>query len=201
MKRVLLAWLCISLATKPLFAQQGNYDIAVSYGFYKAPSYKQVVNKTFLAADFDYHISKRWTISSGFVGGQFAYFEDWRSNAFTYESATNAKGYESHLYLTLLYSILQSNKLSIQVGSGAGLFTQRLKYPYAAPSSGGAPSQYGGQVFTAEESFSLFELPLRIDGFYMLNRRVGAGLKAGAFLQLNRPVSGIYLGPQLRVRL
>lgn len=201
MNRLLLFLLCFSLGIKPLFAQKGNYDIAVSYGFYKAPTYTQAVNKSFLAADFDYKLLKQWTISTGFLNGQFAYFEDWRSNAYTYESSTNAKGYDSHIYLTLLYSIIQTNKISIKVGSGIGLFTQRLKYPYSAPSSGGAPSQSGGEIFTAEESFSLFELPIIFDGSFMLNRHIEVGLKAGTFLQFNRPLSGTYLGPQLKVRL
>lgn len=84
MNRLVLFLLCFGLATKTLLAQQGRYDIAVSYGFYQAPNYEHAVNKPFLAADFDYHIVKRWTISTGFLSGQFLYFEDWRSNAFDY---------------------------------------------------------------------------------------------------------------------
>ena len=201
MKRLLLVSLCMSLATKTLLAQQGSYDIGLSYGFYKAPNYKQAVNKTFMAADFDYHLLKRWTISTGFLAGQFAYFEDWRNNSFDYNEYTNAKGYESHAYLTASYSLIHKRRIKLQAGTGVGLFTQRLKYPFQAPSSYGGPSMPGGTIFTAETSFSIAEIPLKIECFYMLNAWVGAGLRTGTYIQFTRPLSGSYIGPQIRVRL
>lgn len=201
MKRLFLVLLCIGLRTEILLAQQGKYDIALSYGFYQTPEYKHARSKYFLAADFDYHILERWTLSTGFLSGQFAYFEDWRNNAFDYNEYTNAKGYESHTYLTGSYSLLHHSKLSIQVGTGLSLFTQRLKYPFAAPSSYGGPSMPGGTIFTAETSFSIVEIPFKLETYYLLTHRVGLGVRVGTFLQFNRPVSGTYFGPQLRMRL
>lgn len=152
-----------------------------------------------MAADFDYHIVKRWTISTGFLSGQFLYFEDWRSNAFDYNDYTNAEGYESHAYLTGSYSLVHNQKFSLQAGTGVGLYTQRLKYTYAAPSSWSGPRDL--PYFTAEESFSIVEVPVKIEAYYMVASRVGLGLRAGTFLQPNRPLSGSYVGPQVRVRL
>ncbi|MBC3795333.1 hypothetical protein [Spirosoma utsteinense] len=201
MKRLLLIWVCIGLGAKTLFAQESKYDVALSTGFYSAPNYTHITGKQFLSADFDYHLQNRWTISTGLLSGQFAYFEDWRSNAFSYDDYTNAKGYESHFSLTAAYSVIKTDKFRVQVGSGIGLFTQRLKYPYRAASGNLAPNQYGEQIFTTEESFSLVEIPIKVEAYYLLGRRVGVGARAGTFLQANRSLSIFYFGPQLRVRL
>lgn len=199
MKRLLLICLYIGLGAETLLAQENRYDVALSTGFYSAPNYVHATGKSFLAADFDYHLQKRWTISTGFLSGQFIYFDDWRSNTASYDDYTNAKGYEAHFYFTAAYSVIRTSKFSIQIGSGIGLFTQRLKYPYAAPSSYYGPRNL--PFFTAEESFSVVEIPFKLEAFYMLGRRVGLGIRVGTFLQLSRPLSDTYLGPQLRVRI
>ncbi|QMW05446.1 hypothetical protein [Spirosoma foliorum] len=201
MNKLILIWFCLCIGTKTLFAQQGKYDIAVSYGFYQAPMYKQAVNKNFFAADFDYYIAKRWAISSGFLSGQFAYYEDYRSNAYSNDDYTNAKGYESHAYLTASYSVIHGKRFSVQIGAGIGLFTQRLKFPYRAAGANLEASHYGEQIFTGEESFSIVEIPLKLEAYYRLGTRFGLGIKAGTFLQLGRPLAASYFGPQLRVRL
>jgi hypothetical protein len=141
------------------------------------------------------------------LSGQFAYFEEWRSNIFDYKDYTNAKGYEAHIYFTGSYSIIQKKKFLLQAGSGIGIFTQRLKYTYREPSSGGSPrgngspEGNGSDTFIAEESFSIAEIPLKIEGIYMVGTWLGLGVKAGTFIQFGRSLSGTYVGPQLRVRL
>ena len=204
MNKVMILTAMLFISNRHVSAQQSKYDIALSSGFYQAPNYQHAVNRPFLAADFDYHLLKRWTISTGFLSGQFAYFEDWRSNMVIYTNYTNAKGYESHMYLTASYSVVCTSNFLVQCGSGMGLFTQRLKYPFREPSSGGSPrgsSGYGADIFTAEESYSIAEVPFKIEGFYMLGTRIGLGVRAGTYIQFNRPLAGTYLGPQVRIRL
>ena len=198
------AILCLALhigSVATISAQQPKYEVGLSYGFYKAPDYKQAVNKPYLGADFDYAISDRWTVSSGFMSGKFAYFEDWLSNAYRYDSYTNADGYESHATFSVLYSVIRSNKFLLKVGSGIGLFTQRLKYPYASPSSGGAPSQVGGDVFISEESKSYVELPVKVVGYYQVIPRIGVGFKAGLYVLSTGNTAGLHVGPQIRIGL
>jgi hypothetical protein len=199
MKRLIFILLLDSFIINKTIAQIGKYDIAISYGFYTAPNYKNSVSKDFFAADFDYHLTKKWTISSGLLSGRFAYFEDWRSNYFSYDEYTNATGYASHYYLALSRSVSYDNRLFLQMGAGVGLFTERLKYTFEAPTSTGTPR--GISIFTAEESFSAFEIPIRVEGFYMLGTRIGVGIKAGTFIQKISTLSGTYIGPQIRVRL
>lgn len=202
MNKVLILVTLLIVSSRYVSAQQYRYDVALSAGFYQAPDYKRAQSKQFLAADFDYHLSERWTISSGFMSGQFAYYEDYRNNITWYgDPYRNADGYESHTYLTAGYSLIHNRKFYIQLGTGVGLFTQRLKYPYQEPSSGGSPRGYGGNIFTAEESFTIVELPLKVEGFYMLGTRVGLGVRAGTFVQIGRPLAGTYIGPQVRIRL
>lgn len=207
MKGLCLIWLYFGVGVTMLLAQDRKYDVALSAGFYQSPRYTHAVAKPFLAADFDYHLGKRWIISTGFLSGQFAYFEDWRSNMFSYDEYTNAKGYDAHIRFTASYSILRTNRFSVQVGSGLGLFTQRLKYAYREPASGGSPrgnetpTNNGIKSFTAEESFSISELPIKVEGFYWLGARIGLGLSAGTYLHFGRSLTGTYVGPQLRVRL
>ena len=207
MKGLFLLWLSLGLGVQTLLAQGNRYDIALSGGFYQAPKYTHATNRPFLAADFDYHIWKRWTISTGFLNGQFAYFEDWRSDTFDYQDYTNAKGYESHVYFTGSYSAIQKKKFLLQAGFGIGIFTQRLKYTYREPSSGGSPrgngspEGNGSDTFIAEESFSIAEIPLKIESIYKLGTRIGLGVKMGTYIQFNRPLAGTYIGPQMRVSL
>ena len=201
MKVIFLICLLLCLCTETLFAQENRYDVAVSGGFYLAPNYENAVSKTFMAADFNYLLSKKWTFTSGFLSGRFTYFEDWRSNTFSYDDHTNAEGYESHFYFTAAYSVIHTNQFLVQVGSGIGLFTQRLKYSYREPSSGGSPRGYGGNIFIAEESYSVPELPIRIEGSYRLGRWISVGLKGGTFLHKGPSLIGTYIGPQLRIHL
>ena len=199
MKGILLVGLYLISIT--LFAQTERYDIALSGGIYQAPAYQHTTNKLFLSADFNYHAWNRWTISAGFLNGQYAYFDDYRSNAFSYDDYTNAKGYESHIYVTASYSILHTSRFSIQVGSGFGQFTQRLKFPFYAPSSYGSPGIPAGTLFLAEVSSTAFEIPLKVEVSYQANNWMSVGLKAGAFLPIKRSLLGAYVGPQVHIYL
>ncbi len=201
MKGLLLIWLSLGVGVEQLQAQENHYEVTLSSGFYQAPKYEHVTRQLFLGADFNYHIQKRWMLTIGFVNGQFTYFDDYRSNVFSYDDHTNAKGRESHLYLTAAYSIVHTSQFVVQIGLGLGQLTQRLSFPFQAPTSYGSPGLPGGTIFMAELSHHAVEVPLKFDAFYRLNKRIGLGLRAGAFLQFNRPLLGAYIGPQLRVRL
>jgi len=188
--------LCIS--TLACFAQQKSFDIAVSYGAYNSPSFNQTRAKEHFAADFDYHASKRWTVSSGFVTGRFNYYDNTRPNAPTAilytNDNTNARGYELHAYGMVKYRIISTDRFTLQAGAGIGLLNQRLEYPYREGSG-------TGSVYMNQSSFTDLEFPVSAEAYYLLGNRVGVGLKAGGFIEPDFPIVGLHIGPQIRIRL
>lgn len=198
MKTIL--WLLIFPICLPASGQQKRYDIALSYGLYTAPTLKQSHFRDYMAADFNYQLTNRWIIGSGFTAGRFDYYEDVRSNADTeltkYTTAsTNARGYDAHMYALVKYSLINSSRFHLLAGAGIGLLTQRLKYPYRQPCSSGCV------VFIGEESSTKIELPIKAEAYYLVNDKIGVGVTAGGFVNSTLSNTGIHFGPQIRVSL
>lgn len=196
MKIFFLALMCIS--TSAGFAQPKSFDIAVSYGAYYSPSFKLNERDEYYAVDFDYHLTERWTVSSGFLRGRFRYYDDVRSNApaaviYT-RGNTNARGIDLHAYGMAKYSVIAAKVFTVQLGAGIGLLTQRLEYPYREQSG-------RGDAFIMQRTTSNIEFPLSAEAYYSIKSRLGIGLKVGSLFRPNYPVVGIHLGPQLRLRL
>lgn len=190
-------WLVIMLISPVLVqAQQRSYDIAVSYGVYNSPDFKNSNPKKYFSADFDYHLSRRLTISSGFKIGRFAYYDDVRSNdplsVITIDN-TNALGEELHAYALVKYKIVEVKGFALQTGVGVGLLNQQLDYPYSY--------NPGISSSTQSASFTDLEFPVSLEGYYLFRNRLGIGFKAGGFIEPDFPIVGIYIGPQLRIRL
>ena len=198
MKIFLSALLCCS--TLAVSAQQKSFDVAVSYGAYNSPSFNQTRAKEYFAADFDYHASKRWTISSGFVTGHFNYYDDTRSNAPTAilytNDNTNARGYELHGYGMIKYAIISTDRFTLQAGLGVGFLNQRVEYPYRESSATGT-----GSIYMNQNSFTALEFPVSAEAYYLFGNRFGIGLKAGGFVEPDFPLVGLHVGPQIRIRL
>jgi hypothetical protein len=176
--------------------QQSSYDIAVSLGAYNSPSFKQADGKKYFSADFDYHLPRRFTISSGFKIGRFAYYDDVRSNDPTSvwgANNTNAQGEELHAYAMVKYMLVNLNGFTLQAGTGIGLLNQKLEYPFTNTPGIGS--------FTEQASFTDLEFPVSLEGYYLFRNRFGVGFKAGGFVEPDFPIVGIYIGPQLRIRL
>lgn len=182
------------------WAQQKQYTIALSYGFYAAPDVDQGQSKNYLSASFDYQLSPRWTIGSGFTAGQFNYYEDALSNtddlSTKYATATtNARAFDSRAYALVKYSIIKTSRFHLQAGTGIGVLTQRLKYPYREPCSSGCA------VFIAEQSSTTLELPITVEAFYFVTDRISLGLTTGAFINPTVSNPGFHAGPQFRISL
>jgi len=197
MKLSLLACLC--LVPLMSLAQEKTYDVAVSYGAYTSPSFKQHKAREYFAADFDYHLAGRWTISSGFMTGRFDYFDDIRSNdpmsLFNPQDGTNARGYQLYGYGMAKYSLIRTGGFTLQAGAGIGFFNQRLEYPYRVNNS------TGGATYYAQSSFTDLALPVSLEAYCIISQRVGIGLKTGGYIEPDFPVVGLHIGPQLRIRL
>lgn len=198
MKLVLLTLFFI-ISTSVL-AQQKSYDVAFSYGIYTAPSLKQSHFKEYLLSDFSYRLTKRWTITSGFIAGQFNYYDDIRSNADSevtkYTTAnTNARGYDLHTYALAKYTLVSSKRFFIQTGAGLGMLTQRLKYPYREPCSSGCA------VFIGEKSTTSLEFPIKAEANYLLTDRISLGVITGGFINSVSSNAGFHFGPQVRIGL
>jgi hypothetical protein len=196
MKAFFSTLLCITSLS--VFAQQKTYDVAISYGAYNSPSFDQNRTKDYFAADFDYHLSKRWTVSSGFMTGRFNYYDNTRSNAPTAilytNDNTNARGYELHGYAMAKYSVVNTSQFTLQIGIGAGFFNQRLQYPFRDDSGAGA-------IYLTNSSFTDLEFPVSLEAYYLLGSRVGIGVRAGGYIEPDFPIVGTHVGPQIRVRL
>ena len=197
MKTILFTILCIS----PLVGlpQVKTYEAALSYGAFTSPSFKHQKAQNYFSADFDYHLSGRWTVSSGFMTGQFSYFDDIRSNdpiGIVYpQDGTNARGYQLYGYGMAKYSIVKTEAFVLQVGAGIGFFNQRLEYPYRETYS------TGSSIYFAQSSFTDLALPISLEAYYLFNKRIGVGLKVGGYIEPDFPLVGAHIGPQVRVRL
>lgn len=192
MKTLLLNLLCV--VSMSAMAQKKTYDIAVSYGGYNSPIlyqnqfYDMKNIKHYFSADFDYHLTNRWTISSGFMSGKFGYYDSFPvklANG-TYTDEPNSRGFDLHGYAMAKYAVVAKPRFSLQVGLGVGFYSQRLEYPYE------------GHTYEAAYAAD-FEVPINIEGYYLVSGRVGFGLKAGCFAQPE--IRGIHIGPQIRLRL
>lgn len=191
--RMLLLFCLVPLLT---MAQEKTYDIAVSYGAYASPilyhsqlRYPGQV-KNYFSADFDYHLTKRWTISSGVMSGTFGYYDSFpvklANGTYSDSDEPNSQGFDFHGYAMAKYALVATPRFNLQLATGIGFYTQRLEYPYE------------GNTYEASYAAD-FEVPISVEGFYMVAGRVGFGLKAGCFIQPE--VRGIHIGPQLRIRL
>jgi len=190
MRLSLLMLLC--LGPLAVLAQEKAYDIALSYGAYTSPSFKQNTARNYFSADFDYHLSKRWTVSSGFMTGQFNYYDANHANTpIGSSTVTNARGFQLHGYAMAKYSLISTNRFAFQVGVGAGFFNQRLEYPY----------QDAQSSYITQSSFTDLAFPVSVEAYYLVNRKVGIGIKAGGYIEPDFPIVGAHIGPQIRVRL
>ena len=187
MKTLLLTLLCI--APLAVLAQTKTYDVAISYGGYTTPVFKQSQFKGYFSADFDYHLTNRWTISSGFMKGEFGYYDDipLKLANGTYSDKPNSTGFDLHGYAMAKYSLVATPRFTLQAGAGVGFFTGRLAYIYEG-------NNY-------EASFANIEFPISLEGYYLISGKIGLGLKAGCFAQPDFPIRGLHFGPQIRIRL
>jgi hypothetical protein len=193
--------LCFSflITSFALHAQDKSFDIGISYGAYWSPSFPQSTRDEYYAADFEYHLSTRWSVASGYSFGRFRYYDDVRSNApngviYTRDN-TNAQGFDTRAYALLKYALVTSGRFNLQLGAGVGRFSQRLRYPYRVGSALTDP------IIFLERTRADIEFPVSLDAYYLLTNRLGVGLKGNLFVSPDFPLAGWQIGPQLRVRL
>ena len=106
---------------------------------------------------------------------------------------TNALGEELHAYAMAKYRFIEWKGFSVQAGAGIGLLNQQLDYPYS--------HNPGISNTTEKASFTDIEFPVSLEAYYLFRKRFGIGFKAGGFIEPDFPIVGIYIGPQLRIRL
>ncbi|MFD2937381.1 hypothetical protein [Spirosoma flavum] len=177
----------LSLLSFSLQAQQKSYDIAISYGRYVTPILYQSQVKTYLSADFEYHLTNRWSISSGLMKGTFGYYDGFptkRSNG-TYMEVPNSEGADYQGYVLAKYALVANPRFRLQLGAGVGYYVQHLSF--ACESN------------LYESTNADVSLPISIEGYYFVIRGVGLGIKAGCYVQ--PAIWGIHIGPQIRIRL
>lgn len=180
-----------------------RFDIAVTYGVFSTPNFKDALGGRNGAADFDYYVpNSRFVLSAGLLTGSFAYFEDRRSNdpfAITIirnsivtnnGSLTNAENSQLHAGFQVKYRIVQTKHFVWQAGAGIGLFNQKLQYPMR-DSRG---------TYYAESSFTDVTFPVSTEVYYRFSPRIALGIKAGAYIEPDFPIVGTNVGPQFRVR-
>lgn len=192
MKILLLTLFCV--VSVSVMAQNKTYDIALSYGAYNSPSlyqnqfYDSRNTKHYFSANFDYHLTNRWTISSGFMSGKFSYYDGFPvklANG-TSTDEPNSRGFDLYGYALAKYAVVAKPRFSLQVGVGVGFHSQRLEYAY--------------EGYTYEAAYAAdFEVPISIEGYYLVSGKIGFGLKAGCFAQPD--IRGVHIGPQIRLRL
>lgn len=196
----LYLFLFLSVLACGAMAQSQAYDIVPMYGIYKGPDLDRIKHKSAIGIDFDYHLSGKWVLTAGFVQGRFRYVDEIRTFLHLQledgPDATNAEGFDYHLYVLSSYALILRQRFSLNAGAGVGAFSRTFKYPYAGPSSATS-----AEVFVAEQSFSRVEIPAKVEANYMLSKCVGIGLKAGLFWVPNQGLVGLHTGPRLLLRL
>ena len=74
------------------------------------------------------------------------------------------------------YLLINKKHFEFKVGTGMGLFTQRLKFPYEE-----ASSSTSNALITGEKSSTSIEFPIVIEPSFSISKRIGIGIRSGIF--------------------
>ena len=181
----------IALTTTNLFSQdKKDLTISLGTGIYNSPYYTNAKSRPFYNFDFSYNISKRHIIATTFLAGKHFYYDNIRSNNAVplttpgYEKNTNATAEYLTFSILYKYNLYNNNKLSITAGTGAGIMSQTMIYPYTE----------GTSVHFRQSNWDDLVFPVRLEFDHRLSGHFKIGLIGGLFIHPDYPVLGYHAG-------
>ena len=186
MRQVALLFIS-GLLTITSFAQDKK-DLAVSFsaGIFTSPYYYDTKAREYYSVDFDYHITARHILSASFNSGKHSYNDSISSVLPVTENTWNTRA--SYLTFSILYKykFLNTEKISANIGAGAGIMTHIRQYLWSPTYGDGSQSVWTDLTF-----------PVRLDLDYKVSKLLRIGIIGGLFIHPDYPVLGYHVGPRL----
>ena len=171
---------------------QDKKDLSVSFsaGLLNSPYYQKASARGFYKVDFDYHLSKRHSVSVNYLGGEHTYYDNTLSNnpnGAHRADGTNSEARYRVVSISYKYKILDNDLLNVVSGAGIGIMNHEREYPYQ-----------GDEIPDFKiSSFSDIAFPITVDINFKISRRWQAGLTSGFFIEPDYPTLAYHLGPKL----
>jgi hypothetical protein len=191
--RHLFAFILLTFCSLLSFGQdRKDLSISVSAGYLNSPYYNNAHSRGFYGVGFDYHIAKRHVLSANYLAGGHDYFDNTLSNtpASVYivnPKGTNAQATYNTFSISYKYKIINSAKLSVVPGVGAGIMTHSSDYPYTQ----------GTSMTFRTSSWSDLVFPVTLDFNYNVLRHWQLGLTSGFLIHPDYPILALHAGPKL----
>jgi hypothetical protein len=166
--------------------------ISVSAGYFNSPYYNNAHSRGFYGINFDYHISKRQVLSANYLAGGHDYFDNTLSNTpasdyIVNPKGTNAKATYNTFSISYKYIIINSAKINVVPGVGAGIMTHSREYPYTQ----------GTSMTFHTSSWSDLVFPVTLDINYKVLGNWQLGMTGGFLIHPDYPILGLHAGPKL----
>ena len=187
MRYVAILIISFFLSATSFGQQEKSLTVSFGAGFFTSPYYKNDDASGFYMADFDYHIKKRHVLSANYNAGGHNYQDNERSNIAAGTNLINSKAEYRTFSFLYQYKILNKGKISAYVGTGAGIMTQILEYPY----------NDGTNYSYRQSSWTDLVFPVRGEFNYQLTRKVSIGILGGFYIHPDFPILGYHGGMQV----
>lgn len=186
MKKVTL--LCISGLLSAISFGQEKKDLTLSFsaGAFNSPYYHDAKAREYYSVDFDYHLSARHIISTNFNAGKHWYNDDVSSILPNHENTWNTEASYRTFSILYKYKLLNAEKISANIGAGAGIMTHIRHFKWDRNYGDGSHSVWSDLTF-----------PIRLDLDYKLSKRLRLGVMGGFFIHPDFPVLAYHAGPRL----
>jgi hypothetical protein len=190
MKKIIFT--TVALLTAEILFSQTKKDLGISFGvgMFNSPYYQNAKKRNFYNFDFDYYIGNRHILSASFLKGNHLFYDNVHSNNAVplttpgYEDNTNSDAEYFTFSILYKYKLISYKKASVQVGTGAGIMTQVILFPYTA----------GNIVDFRQSSWNDLVFPLRLEADYELFRRFKLGIMGGLYILPDYPILGNHAG-------
>jgi hypothetical protein len=189
-KQFVLSCLTFLLCFSALGQERKDLTLSFVGGKLASPFYKANRSGRFFGVDFDYSLARRHTLSVNYTDGVHRYYDNVHTAGpavMVNADGTNAEATYHTFSVLYKYSVLRTPSFSGSVGTGAGLMTHSLRYPFST----GTSAYYQQTVWTE------LVFPVRLEVDYHLSKSLKAGVIGGFFIQPDFPVLAYHVGPRL----
>jgi hypothetical protein len=172
--------------------EKKDLAVSISTGYLNSPYYNNAHSRGFYGAGFDYHLSGRQVLSANYLAGAHDYFDNTLSNTpasvfIINPKRTNAKATYNTFSVSYKYKIINTTRLSVAPGLGAGIMTHSNEYPYTQ----------GTSMIFQTSSWSDLVFPVTLDINFKAFRQWQLGLTSGFLIHPDFPILALHAGPKL----
>ncbi|MDP1764569.1 MAG: hypothetical protein Q8L07_11875 [Sediminibacterium sp.] len=186
MKQIIPA-LIIGLISFTTYGQVGKeLVISIATGKLTSPYYLKSKFGAFYNIDFDYHLSQRNVLSVNYNDGVHNYYDNVRSTDPNYikSDGTNSKANYRIFSVLYKYKFLNGDAISGAIGTGAGIMTHSLSYPFVVAT---------GSNFR-ESTWSDLVFPVRFEFDYKISKSFRLGVIGGFYVHPEYPILAYHVG-------